>query len=279
MNVIRVKNWRKRQRYEGNAPSWIKIFRDLLNPVRQPEYARLSDAAKLHLLHVWLIAAECDGDIPATWINTERLNVKGKVRLQELCDAGFLSVIDTDNQTVIKEGDLSVTPSISDSDSNSPLFDVEKVFSLVWAEISAVKVPKPVRKSLSRRHFAASVASVEDVELLAKAVTNYRASERVKRGYVQDASTFFNNWREWIDDPDAVPASVIDHPGAAIDALREWARDRKAALRQSVWPYQDSRDDFEAWLTWLNSRGGTLTDDDGTLNTVERWRETQRVSA
>lgn len=67
-------------------------------------------------------------------------------------------------------------------------------FESVW-----LKYPKRVGKKMAQVHFEASVKTQKDFEDLSLALSNYLSSKRVANGFVQNGSTFFNNWRDWID--------------------------------------------------------------------------------
>jgi len=67
-------------------------------------------------------------------------------------------------------------------------------FEAVWA-----KYPSKVGKSDALRHFNASIKSEVDFTLINKALQNYLLSKRVKDGFVQNGSTWFNDWRGWLE--------------------------------------------------------------------------------
>lgn len=58
-----VRNWEKWQSYrkDRGQPPWIKIHRELM---RNLDWVSLSDAAKGHLVSIWLLAADRNGKIP-----------------------------------------------------------------------------------------------------------------------------------------------------------------------------------------------------------------------
>lgn len=67
-------------------------------------------------------------------------------------------------------------------------------FEAIWAQY-----PRRLNKKAARRHFHASVRTLKDYEDIQKALNNYKASDVVRDGYVQYGSTWFNNWRDWIE--------------------------------------------------------------------------------
>lgn len=77
-------------------------------------------------------------------------------------------------------------------------------FAKIWE-----KLPPPMKigKKLAETHFKTSVKTEEDWQLILKALDKYVDSERFKRGVVQNGSTWFNNWRDWLDyqEPESSP--------------------------------------------------------------------------
>lgn len=59
--------------------------------------------------------------------------------------------------------------------------------------------PKRLGKKAALRHYIASVHSFEDHEKLMRALENYKKSDTFKRGWIQNGSTWFNNWQDWVD--------------------------------------------------------------------------------
>ena len=67
-------------------------------------------------------------------------------------------------------------------------------FSDIWK-----KYPKCIGKKAAERHFKTSVKTQQDCSDIQKALNNYLESETVRKGFIQNGSTWFNNWRDWID--------------------------------------------------------------------------------
>ena len=70
-----------------------------------------------------------------------------------------------------------------------------------WEEFESIWCiyPKRIGKKEAERHFKAQIKNQEDLLNIKKALENYLKSDRVKRGFIQNGSTWFNNWRDWID--------------------------------------------------------------------------------
>lgn len=68
------------------------------------------------------------------------------------------------------------------------------VFEDIWQHY-----PSRTGKKNALRHFIATVRTDDEAELLRKALKNYLASYNVDRGYVKNGSTWFNEWRDWLE--------------------------------------------------------------------------------
>jgi hypothetical protein len=73
-------------------------------------------------------------------------------------------------------------------------------FETIWA-----KYPNRVGKKHAQRHFEATVKTEQDKTNINKALDNYLKSERVIKGFVQNGSTWFNQWQDWVDKPITKP--------------------------------------------------------------------------
>lgn len=56
-----------------------------------------------------------------------------------------------------------------------------------------------IGKKLSYRHYQASVKTPNDEAAIKQALQNYIRCKRVQKNFIQNAATWFNNWRDWID--------------------------------------------------------------------------------
>jgi uncharacterized protein YdaU (DUF1376 family) len=70
------------------------------------------------------------------------------------------------------------------------VFDFDEVWSLY---------PNKDGRKAAERSFKASVKTPKDFEDIKVALQNYLTSDKVQRGYVKNGSTWFNNWRDFID--------------------------------------------------------------------------------
>lgn len=87
-------------------------------------------------------------------------------------------------------------------DTIKPSFD----FEAIWKKYpSNGRVGK--KKALT--HFVASVLNEQDYADIQKALDNYVVCKRVKEGFIQNATTWFNNWRDWIEYRERKPIDDI----------------------------------------------------------------------
>lgn len=76
----------------------------------------------------------------------------------------------------------------------SELAQCEKWFDELWQ-----KYPVKDGKKHAKRHFFASVKTAEDFARISAALEVYLGSDRVKNGFIKNASTWFNGWEDWIN--------------------------------------------------------------------------------
>ena len=95
---FRVRNWENYQHYKDRNPPWIKLYNYLLEDY---EFSQLSDNAKLHLMLIWMLASRLQNKLPydEKWIQT-KIDVKGKVNLDELLKHRYIEKIDKENNVL-----------------------------------------------------------------------------------------------------------------------------------------------------------------------------------
>jgi len=67
-------------------------------------------------------------------------------------------------------------------------------FDEIWS-----KYPNKVGRKAAEKHFEASVKTKEDFDKIKIALENYLKSERVQKGFIQNGSTWFNDWQGWFE--------------------------------------------------------------------------------
>jgi hypothetical protein len=220
MNYLRVRNWDKHQHYKDRfIPSWIKIYTSLIDG-DDFEYASLSDASKIQLIHLWLLAAKHKNLIPyrPDWIQS-RLNLKGKVNLEALIAAGFLEICDengTSRQVSeipenVSRGGLEkirgeeIREEKIEIKKEPASFDADACFEEIWQ-----RYPRKIGKALAKEHFRKSVKTPADLSEISAALDHYLDEVRGwEERYIKHGDAWFHKWQKWIpEEPVMVPRSA-----------------------------------------------------------------------
>lgn len=87
MQFLTVKNWNQFQHYAKRNPPWIKLHRAVMDDYA---FCSLPDAAKGHLMLLWLYASQNNGKVPFDPPFLEnKLSIKN-LNLDVLVERGFL---------------------------------------------------------------------------------------------------------------------------------------------------------------------------------------------
>jgi len=93
-------------------------------------------------------------------------------------------------------------------------------FDTIWDQY-----PDKSGKKQAKKHFNVSVKNNQDWENIIIALNNYLQSGRVKNGYIQKGSTWFNNWQDWIDPTPQMMGRLngkVNHSG-----IEEWLMEKE----------------------------------------------------
>lgn len=87
---IEVRNYKKFQHYRERRPPWIKLHASVFDNY---EFTELTDATKLLLIGLWVLASRTDNRIPnqPKWIRS-CLHLSEKVNLAPLLESGFIDI-------------------------------------------------------------------------------------------------------------------------------------------------------------------------------------------
>jgi len=86
----------------------------------------------------------------------------------------------------VKESKVKESKVIKDT----PIFDFNSLLS---------KYPNKDGSKIAEQKFRKSVKTEKDWSDINTALSNYLKSKHVQNGFIKNASTWFNNWRDWID--------------------------------------------------------------------------------
>jgi hypothetical protein len=91
LQYFSVKNFDKYQHYKKGNPAWIKLYFAVLWDY---EFSRLTDAQKLQVLLIWLLASKSNNRLPwdAAWIQRE-IKSEAAVDLDALKEHGFIEFV------------------------------------------------------------------------------------------------------------------------------------------------------------------------------------------
>lgn len=68
-----------------------------------------------------------------------------------------------------------------------------------WFDEAWGRYPEKDGKKAAFKYFTTSIKNEQDWLDINKALDNYLKSDKVKRGFVKNGSTWFNNWQDWIN--------------------------------------------------------------------------------
>jgi len=133
-DYLRVVNWKRYQHYRKPRPIWIKLYRELLD---DDDFNCLSDAARSHLMSIWMLAAACGNKLrnDARWVGG-KISATTRVNLDELILRGFLEPYTMSRDSL---EDVYTDPSALRSETE---IEIEKRKSMM-------SEPKPVSDPLS----------------------------------------------------------------------------------------------------------------------------------
>lgn len=115
-------------------------------------------------------------------------------------------------------------------------FNLKEEFESIWKQY-----PNRQGKKNAERHFSATVKSDKALEEIKSALANYLKCDRVKKGYIQNGSTWFNDWQSWINPTQQMMGNANGHdsrisPATARATFRhtEQSVDDNLALLESL---------------------------------------------
>ncbi len=108
-----------------------------------------------------------------------------------------ITVVQNDNKGVVQKHTGGVVQNDTHKRKNTK-DNIQKKYIVDFEELWKEYPNKDGRK-LAERSFKSSVKTEEDLLNIKKALSNYLQSKNVKNGFIKNGSTWFNNWKDWID--------------------------------------------------------------------------------
>ena len=109
--------------------------------------------------------------------------------------SGTINKNDKNDNNTISENNLTIKSKVKDKE----VFNTEGYFNKIWG-----RYPNNDGRKSAIRHYLLSVKTKEAWDNINKALDNYLKSERVKKGFIKNGSTWFNNWQDWIEYKDKI---------------------------------------------------------------------------
>ena len=98
------------------------------------------------------------------------------------------------------------------------------------------RYPSKTGRKAAERHFAVTVKTEQDWQDINAALANYLKSEKVLKGFIQNASTWFNDWQAWVKPliPGVKPKIFKSEPVPEREELNDEELKKVHELVQSV---------------------------------------------
>jgi len=224
--MLKIKNWKQFQHFKNRNPPWIKLHRSILD---QHDINMISDCSFRVLIGLWILASESkgqDGTLPPIPEIAFRLRLTEKKIndcLKELTSFVVQHDINMISERYQDGPPEAETEAYKQETEKEERHNIELDFEKIWD-----KYPHKVGKKASIRHYNASVATLEDYASIGVALEKYKAYVQMRRNngqsnlQWQNASTWFNNWRDWIDyvpPADTKPAGKPTRAGKALESI------------------------------------------------------------
>lgn len=105
--TFKVKNYEQFQHYKDRSPPWIKFYNSVLDDYA---FTSLPDAARSHLVAIWLLASRTGNEIPydPEWVRMA-IKASSPVNLTQLVQSGFI-IINQDCSIVLASCEQSDRP-------------------------------------------------------------------------------------------------------------------------------------------------------------------------
>ena len=185
----------------------------------------------------------------------------------------------------IQKENKSHTISTIKNDKNDKNDNIKKInkenlivenFNEIWN-----KYPNKDGSKSAFSHFKQSVKTPEDFENIQKALKNYLSSRKVKEGFVKNGSTWFNNWKDWInfEEPEVKKDIIVfsTEESKIVKAYKE----SKGFDKVEGWDelnFKIIRKDVQALLFLNNKNQKDIKFLTGAIKSIARYLEEERLS-
>lgn len=236
--MLKIKNWKRFQHFTDRKPPWVKLYRDLLDDIKWHELD--SDSAK-HLVMMWLIASEMNGELPSIKELAFRLRTTEKLMKSTVSKLAHWLVQDDINvisdANLISErcqDDINAIPlarsqeTETEKEKEKETETEESVFQIFYSAY-----PKKVGKPAALKAWKSQHINGDLQKILADVGARASSDDWTKenRKYCPHPATYINQ-RRWEDQLDG-PSQPTDP--ATIEGSREWLQIQADKLGIARW--------------------------------------------
>lgn len=224
MHYLHIKNLEEyNPGYKDRELYWCKAHFKMLNA--DPEFELLCEIDKWRFLAFIMLEMQVKKPIPLDEAYLRRKGFDFKARSLKSSITSMINSIEICNDLMktIEIVDVTEDLKVCTEEINSCAqirvekrrLDKKREECLFDFETLWIKYPSKIGKDFAFKHFKASVRSEKDYQDIQTALENYIKSERVTKGYIQNGSTWFNNWHDWV----VPPINLVE---ASPDGIPNW---------------------------------------------------------
>ena len=202
--LLKIKNWQKFQHYKHRNPPWIKLHKTLLD---DPDWHDLSADLTKVLVNLWLIASECNGELPASRVLAFRLRTDEKTlslwisKLSHWIEqpasitlASRLHDADSEKSREEKSRGESERGKSNGEDGDSAKRTLDEEFEEFWKTY-----PREVGKAAAKRLYLRTRKKVDHAVIMAGLTCSKKNPQWFDRKFIPHPATWLNQGR-WADE-------------------------------------------------------------------------------
>ena len=191
MKAIHIRNLEKyNPGYTDRSLIWCKIYFTMLNS--NYEFELVDDVDKWRLIALIMLEIQMKKPIPydEKWLQRKITTHKRPISLTIKMLHNFLELVTL--------ADENPCPRVDKNRVDKNRYSSFS-FSKIWD-----KYPQRTGRKSAERHFKATVKTEQDFKNIQIALKNYLESKKVAQGFIQNGSTWFNNWQDWVTFTDPI---------------------------------------------------------------------------
>jgi hypothetical protein len=216
--MYRIKDWHQFQHFKDRRPPWIKLYRQILDDI---EWHSLSGDDAKHLVMLWLIASEDDGNLPCSKQLSFRLRITEQ-QLAKTCIKLSHWLIQDDINAISDRYQHDTPETETETETETEVIDtVNDAAERIWNAY-----PKKVGKKDGMKRIEQALRKTSEDVLINAIREQFSSITDLK--YVPNPSTWFNGER-WNDLPvsqNSQPTQpvLLDLPPVPREELsRDWS--------------------------------------------------------